>query len=97
MTDLPSTAEVDEPRGSNDGSFMRPGSVDIGIPSFARSDEVGGVDVDLGTNSSSLRRFHIRENASFSNCLLSYYGARGEGLRVVAFFQVSLERVEGEA
>src|SRR5271169_4131674 len=81
ITDLPNTAAW--PRDSIWGSLDRPGSVDMGMPSFASSDEVGGTDNDFGTNSSSLRRFHIGD-ASFvyrgiADCFLSYYGDRMPG------------------
>src|SRR5580693_2329776 len=58
ITDFPSTA--DPPLVSKWGSLVRPGSVDIGIPSFASADDVGGADAGLSANSSSFRRFHIR-------------------------------------
>src|ERR1700730_1495629 len=58
MTDLPNTA--DPPRGlSKWGSLIRPGSVDMGIPSFASADEVGGAEAGFSASSSSLRRFHM--------------------------------------
>src|SRR5216683_1864215 len=57
LTDLPSTALP--PREVSRCGSLRTGSVDIGIPSLASSDLVGGgADAGLGA-CSSLRRFHM--------------------------------------
>src|SRR5258708_6222563 len=89
-TDLPNTAEL--PRGSDERSCRRPGSVDIGMPSLASSDEVGGTDTDFGTNSSSFRRFHMRRTPPSVTiqfgCLLSYYACWsdvGAGLDLLTY------------
>src|SRR5579871_643321 len=57
ITDLPSTAARED---SECGSLPRPGNVDMGIPSLARSDGAGGPATGRGEKSSSLRgRFHM--------------------------------------
>src|SRR5580698_3661727 len=59
MTDLPSAACPPRCISVCGSLALRPGSVDIGIPSLASTDGVGGADAGLGVKSSSLRRFHI--------------------------------------